>query len=97
MGVAFAPRGGREARTVAGTAALKITEALQGVRRVFLDTAPVIYYVERNAAYTTRVDQVFDRLDAGTLMGSTSPVTLAECLVAPMRQGQCRSNRIFAT
>lgn len=72
-----------------------MAEALQGVRRVFLDTAPVIYYVERNQAYTARVDQVFDRLDAGTLLGSTSPVTLAECLIAPVRLGALQVQRNF--
>jgi hypothetical protein len=40
---------------------MRIEQALQNVRRIFIDTAPVIYYVERNPAYISRVDMVFER------------------------------------
>ena len=30
---------------------MKVADALQNVTRLFLDTAPVIYYVERNPRY----------------------------------------------
>lgn len=30
---------------------MRIDEALQGVTRLFLDTAPVIYYVEKHPTY----------------------------------------------
>lgn len=74
---------------------MRISEALQGVRRLFLDTAPVIYYVERNPTFATRVDVVFERLDDGTLFGATSPVTLAECLVVPCRLGAEKAQQDF--
>lgn len=74
---------------------MKIAAALQGVARLFLDTAPVIYYVERNPAYTALVDDIFDRIDAGTLQSITSPITLAECLVAPIRQGLTQAQQDF--
>ena len=32
---------------------MKIADALCGVTHLFLDTAPVIYYVENNPAYST--------------------------------------------
>ncbi len=66
---------------------MKITDALQNVSRLFLDTAPVIYYVENNPSYFARAASIFDRVDDGTLTAITSPVTLAECLVAPYRLG----------
>jgi predicted nucleic acid-binding protein len=75
---------------------LKVNAALQGVARLFLDTAPVIYYVERNPAYTALVDDIFDRIDAGTLSGVTSPITLAECLVMPIRQGLAQVQQDFS-
>ncbi len=74
---------------------MRIAEALEGVRRVFLDTAPVIYYVERNPAYISRVDLVFERLDKGLLQAATSPVTLAECLVIPCRLGLAKIQADF--
>jgi hypothetical protein len=38
-------------REAVETHAVKVADALQGVTRLFLDTAPVIYYVERNPKY----------------------------------------------
>ncbi|MBI1802309.1 MAG: PIN domain-containing protein [Chloroflexi bacterium] len=67
---------------------MKISERLQTVRRLFLDSAPVVYYVEESERYLSRVDVVFDSVDRGTLVAVTSPVTLAECLVAPYRKNQ---------
>lgn len=54
-----------------------------------LDTAPVIYYVEKHPTYLELVTPVFNRIDAALLTAITSPVTLAECLVAPYRLGSC--------
>ena len=75
---------------------LKITERLQTVTRLFLDTASVVYYVEEDTRYLALVDPVFDRLDAGTLVAVTSPVTLAECLVMPYRNNQVELQQIFS-
>jgi predicted nucleic acid-binding protein len=74
---------------------VKIAIALQGVSRLFLDTAPVIYYVESHPTYAARVDDIFDRIDAGTIYGATSPITLAECLVPPIRQGLAQAQQDF--
>jgi predicted nucleic acid-binding protein len=57
------------------------------VTRLFLDTAPVIYYVEQNPDYTLLVDQVFLAIDEGSLEGVASSITLAEALVRPIRLG----------
>jgi len=67
---------------------MKLADALQPVSLRFLDTAPVIYYVERNPKYVPVVDEVFERMDRGTLPVVTSPITLLECLVVPCRLGQ---------
>ena len=40
---------------------MKITDALTGVLRLFLDTAPVVYYVEQNPNYISSVDIVFNQ------------------------------------
>jgi len=62
-----------------------IRERLNGVRRIFLDTAPVVYYVERHPEFSRLVIPVFDMIDEGSLLAVTSPITLAECLVGPCR------------
>ncbi|KGF73830.1 twitching motility protein PilT [Neosynechococcus sphagnicola sy1] len=63
---------------------MRIDEALVGVSRLFLDTAPVIYQVERIPHFMDVIDPIFDRLDRD-ITSVISPVTLAECLGAAIR------------
>ncbi|MEQ8969113.1 MAG: type II toxin-antitoxin system VapC family toxin [Coleofasciculus sp. C1-SOL-03] len=74
---------------------MNITESLQGVTRLFLDTAPVIYYIERNPQYFALVSVVFDYIVNSGAMGVASPITLAECLVLPSRLGQTQLQQDF--
>ncbi len=62
---------------------LTIIQALDGVRRLFLDTPPVIYHIEGVAAYQAFTDYVFQRIQGSSIEAVTSSVTLAECLVHP--------------
>ena len=41
---------------------MKFEEAFNGVKRVFLDTAPVIYYVEQNAYFLSIANRIFEEL-----------------------------------
>lgn len=66
---------------------MTFAERIQEVDKLFLDTAPVIYYVEGNATYDGLVRRVFEEVDGGRLTVVSSPVTLAECLVFPYRLG----------
>jgi predicted nucleic acid-binding protein len=65
-----------------------MSEVLKGVRLVFLDSAPVIYFIERHPLYCAILEPVFDGFESGDLVAVTSPITLAECLVLPIRQGR---------
>ena len=73
-----------------------ITDSFKGVNRLFLDTAPIIYYVERNPKYLASVRVVFQQISNGLLIGVASPVTLAECLVRPyiLEQTELQQNFI---
>jgi hypothetical protein len=42
---------------------VKIDSALQNITHLFLDTAPVIYYVEKNPHYFGISEFVFDEID----------------------------------
>jgi hypothetical protein len=64
---------------------MKIEAALANITRLFLDTAPVIYFVEENPSFLTIVNLIFDRIEAGKITGFTSSITLAECLIIPYR------------
>lgn len=69
--------------------------SLRQAKRIFLDTAPLIYLVERNETYWNAVVELFSRIDAGGLQVVTSPVSLAECLVLPYRKGRSDLMQIF--
>jgi predicted nucleic acid-binding protein len=72
-----------------------IAENLQGVRRLFLDTAPVIYFIQRTPQYYDLVRVFFERINEQALIAVTSPITLAECLVQPYRLGQTELQQDF--
>ncbi|BBD64825.1 PilT protein domain protein [Nostoc commune NIES-4072] len=63
---------------------MKISDALANVSRLFLDTAPVIYFVERNPQFVDLVDPIFERLSAD-ITAVVSGITLSECLVGAIR------------
>ena len=74
---------------------MTIADSLQGASRLFLDSAPVIYFVERNPQYFDLARAFFEGINEGTLIGVASPVTLAECLVRPYSLGQIEFQRYF--
>ena len=66
---------------------MRMEEALQGVSSILIDSAPAIYFLERHPRYADLLDTFFRvRAEQGILI-VTTPVTLAECLVQPLRQG----------
>lgn len=58
---------------------------LDGVTHLFLDTAPVIYFVEQHPQYLRIIEPIFSFVDEGRITAVTSPITLSECLVFPYR------------
>lgn len=74
---------------------MKIDDALKGVTHIFLDTAPVIYFVENHPLYFPLVENIFNRFDSGNLLAATSPVTLAETLIMPLRLNLTHLQKAF--
>jgi predicted nucleic acid-binding protein len=66
---------------------VRVEELLSKVARLFLDTAPVIYYSEKHPVYYTTVSPIFQSIDAGHITAVTSVITLSECLVHPCLRG----------
>jgi predicted nucleic acid-binding protein len=66
---------------------VKITDALVGIKRLCIETAPFIYYVERHPVYLERVRPAIQLIDNGTLRGFSSTVTLTEVLTQPLKTG----------
>ncbi len=66
---------------------MTIEEALRGVSAILMDSAPAIYHLERNPVYVERMASFFAARARSGILLVTSPVTLAECLVHPLRLG----------
>ncbi|MBW4445607.1 MAG: type II toxin-antitoxin system VapC family toxin [Spirirestis rafaelensis WJT71-NPBG6] len=73
---------------------MRISHALTDVSRLFLDTAPVIYFVERNPQFVDLVDPIFERLSAD-ITAVVSGITLSECLVGAIRLGLADLEQAF--
>ena len=52
---------------------------------LYLDTAPIIYYVENVSPYADLLEPVFCRIKSGGVRACTATLTLAETLVMPCR------------
>lgn len=74
---------------------MKIDNAFQGISLVFLDTAPVIYYVEATEGFAGIIREVFRLLAERNVQAVTSPVTLTECLIVPVREKQTELQQDF--
>lgn len=55
---------------------------------VFLDTAPLIYYIEEKQQYLPLLDKLFVANNNGRFLFKTSVITLIEVLIEPVRQNE---------
>ncbi|MGM0619884.1 MAG: type II toxin-antitoxin system VapC family toxin [Bacteroidota bacterium] len=57
-------------------------------KKVFIDTAPFIYYIENDKKYTKILGNIFDLNVAGEINFSTSVITLLELLIVPLKNNR---------
>lgn len=57
-------------------------------KTVFFDTAPIIYFIEKNNRYHSLVKPIISMLDSEQARGITSTITLLEVLLHPLRGGK---------
>ena len=67
---------------------IKIADALGGVSRIGIDTAPIIYFIESNSLYDSCVTPIFEMIEQGKITGVTSVISLTEVLTLPIKLGQ---------
>ena len=54
---------------------------------LLIDTAPIVYQLERHPQYAARFRSVFEAHAAGKVLFATTTITLAEVLTGPLRAG----------
>lgn len=57
-------------------------------KRIFLDTAPLIYFIEGHSIYQDKLIEYFSSNDNGDFTFITSSITLLEVLVKPLKEGK---------
>lgn len=55
---------------------------------VFLDTTPLIYFIEGNSKYQNILKELFELNDKGSFSFITTSITLLEVLVKPFRENK---------
>ena len=66
---------------------MKIVDALQGIQRLYIETAPLIYYVEQHPTYIVRMDEIIEAIELSNLTAVSSVITLTEVLNQPIKTG----------
>ena len=61
-----------------------LVDELRG-SRIWIDTAPFIYFIEKDPKYLNIVRPIFAEIDAGNIEALTSTITLLEVLVHPFK------------
>ena len=61
-----------------------LVDELRGTR-ICIDTAPFIYFIEKDPKYLNIVRPIFAEIDAGKIDALTSTITLLEVLVLPFK------------
>ena len=75
---------------------MSFIELLENAGSVFIDTAPIIYFIEAHPVYGSLVKQLVDAFSEGRITASSSVITLVELLPAPIRARNEKLARIFA-
>lgn len=74
---------------------MKLQDALTGVARLGLDTAPLIYLIEDHPRYAPIVLEVSRKISIGEILAVTSVITLGEVLVQPFAVGNLELRRRY--
>lgn len=75
---------------------MTISRALSGLTSIFIDTAPVIYYVEAHPEFGPIAKEVVAAFQSGSLAAFSSVITLTEVLSKPFEKGDEKLAKKFS-
>jgi len=74
-----------------------LSEELRQIKTIFLDTAPVIYFIEAHVQFGPLVKQVGELMNENRIRAFTSVLTLSEVLPKPVEKGNAELADKFKT
>jgi predicted nucleic acid-binding protein len=75
---------------------MTIAGELSQISSLFIDTAPIIYYIEAHPQFGPLAKEVFDSLLSGRITAYSSVLTLTEVLPKPIESGDEKLARKFS-
>src|SRR3990170_3762731 len=75
---------------------MNLSEELNRLNTLFIDTAPIIYYIEAHPKFGPLAKEVVSAFQSGNLNAYSSVITLAEVLPKPIERGDEKLARKFA-
>lgn len=75
---------------------MTLSDELAQVNTIFIDTAPVIYFIEAHPQFGPLAKEVVTAFQSGNLNAYSSVITLTEVLPKPIEEGDERLARKFA-
>ncbi|MEI9475433.1 MAG: type II toxin-antitoxin system VapC family toxin [Deltaproteobacteria bacterium] len=75
---------------------MTLSEELIRINSIFIDTAPIIYYIEAHPQFGPLAKEVVGTFQSGDLNAYSSVITLAEILPKPVERGDEKLARKFA-
>lgn len=73
-----------------------LSDELRQINTIFVDTAPIIYYIEAHPHFGPLAKEVVDTFQSGVLIAFSSVITLAKVLPKPVQRGREDLARKFA-
>lgn len=75
---------------------MTLAEELARINSIFIDTAPIIYYIEAHPDFGPLAKEVVSAFQEGNLTAYSSVITLTEVLPKPIESGDEKLARKFA-
>lgn len=75
---------------------MTLSEELIRIKSIFIDTAPIIYYIEAHPQFGPLAKEVVNVFQSGGLNAFCSVITLAEVLPKPVEKGDEKLVKKFA-
>jgi predicted nucleic acid-binding protein len=75
---------------------MNLSDELSQINTVFIDTAPIIYYIEAHPEYGPLAKEIVDAFQSGNINAFSSVITITEVLPKPIEGGDEKLARKFA-
>ena len=75
---------------------MTLSDEIARINTIFIDTAPVIYFIEAHPQFGPLAKEVVTAFQSGNLNGFSSVITLTEVLPKPIESGDEKLARKFA-